>query len=82
MRVMNRPNIFVDQGQFSDPDFISGTHQRGNVKFANNYYGNSGVSIKKTQQISNLVCKLCHWKNQVWFIIHTFLVLHNVILTI
>jgi hypothetical protein len=27
------PNIFVDQGQFSDPDFISGTHQmEKNVK--------------------------------------------------
>ena len=25
---------FVDQGQFSDPDFISGTHQRENVQFA------------------------------------------------
>ena len=34
MQVTNRPNIFVDQGQFSDPDFISGTHQKKNVKFA------------------------------------------------
>jgi hypothetical protein len=25
----------VDQGQFSDPDFINGTHQRENVQFAN-----------------------------------------------
>jgi hypothetical protein len=24
----------VDQGQFSDPDFISGTHQMENVQFA------------------------------------------------
>jgi hypothetical protein len=24
----------VDQGQFSDRDFISGTHQRENVQFA------------------------------------------------
>jgi hypothetical protein len=24
----------VDQGQFSDPDFISGTHQKENVQFA------------------------------------------------
>jgi hypothetical protein len=23
----------VDQGQYSDPDFISGTHQRKNVQF-------------------------------------------------
>ena len=28
-------NILVDQCQFSDPDFISGTHQRENVQFAN-----------------------------------------------
>jgi hypothetical protein len=34
MRVMICPNIFVDQGQFSDPDFISGTHQmEKNVKY-------------------------------------------------
>jgi hypothetical protein len=26
----------VVQGQFSDPDFISGTQQRENVQFANN----------------------------------------------
>ena len=32
------PNIFVDQGQFSDLDFISGTHQRENVQFANNQF--------------------------------------------
>ena len=34
MRVMNWPNIFVDQCKFSDLDFISGTHQRENVQFA------------------------------------------------
>ena len=34
MRVTNWPNIFVDQGQFSDLDFISGTHQMENVQFA------------------------------------------------
>ena len=33
MRVKNWPNICVDQNQFSDPDFISGTHQRENVQF-------------------------------------------------
>ena len=33
IRVTTWPNIFVDQGQFSDPDFISSTHQRKNVKF-------------------------------------------------
>ena len=38
MRVTNWPNIFVDQGQFSDPDFISGTHQRENVQFADKMY--------------------------------------------
>ena len=36
MQVTNWHNIFVDQGQFSDPDFISGRHQRENVKFADN----------------------------------------------
>ena len=34
MRVTNCPHIFVDQGQFSDLDFISDTHQRKNVQFA------------------------------------------------
>jgi hypothetical protein len=29
-------NIFVDQGQFSDPDFISGTHQREISNLQNN----------------------------------------------
>ena len=33
MWVTNWPNIFVDQDQFRDPDFISGTHQRKNVQF-------------------------------------------------
>ena len=37
MQVANLPNIFVDQGQFSDPDFISGTHQRENVQFADKH---------------------------------------------
>jgi hypothetical protein len=30
------PNIFEDQGHFSDPDFINSTHQREYVQFANN----------------------------------------------
>ena len=34
MRVTNWTNIVVDQGQFSDLDVISGTHQRKNVQFA------------------------------------------------
>jgi hypothetical protein len=37
MRVMNWPNMFVNQGRFSDPDFISGTHQRENVQFADKW---------------------------------------------
>jgi hypothetical protein len=47
IRVMNWPNIFVDQGQFSDPDFISGTHQRENVQFADNleYYTCNNMSL-------------------------------------
>jgi hypothetical protein len=30
-------HIFVDQGQFSDPDLISSTHQRENVQFADTF---------------------------------------------
>ena len=36
MRVTNWTNIFLDQIQFSDPDFISGTQQRENVQFIDN----------------------------------------------
>ena len=32
-RVKNWPNIFVNQSQFSDSDFINGIHQRENVQF-------------------------------------------------
>jgi hypothetical protein len=35
MRVTKWPNIFVEQGQLHDPDFISGTHQKENLQFAN-----------------------------------------------
>ena len=28
VQITNWPNIFVDQGQFSDLDFIRGTHQK------------------------------------------------------
>jgi hypothetical protein len=35
MQVTNSPNVFVDQGQFSDPDFINATYIRENVQFAN-----------------------------------------------
>ena len=34
MQVTKWLNIFVDQGQFSDQDFISKTHQRENIQFA------------------------------------------------
>jgi hypothetical protein len=34
MRVTNWPNIVVNQGQFSDTDLISATHQRENVQYA------------------------------------------------
>ena len=37
MRVTNRAIFFVDQGQLSDPDFISCTHQKENVQFAKKY---------------------------------------------
>lgn len=35
---MNRRNIFVNRGQLSDPDFISGTCQRSNVQFADDIH--------------------------------------------
>jgi hypothetical protein len=34
MIVTTLPNNNADQGQFSEPDFISGTHQKENVQFA------------------------------------------------
>ena len=37
MLVTNWANIFVGQGQFSDSDFISGTHLRENVQFADKW---------------------------------------------
>ena len=37
LRVTIWPNIFVDQGQFSDPDLISGIHQRENIQFADKF---------------------------------------------
>jgi hypothetical protein len=45
MRVTNWPNIFVDQGQFSDSDFISGTHQRENVQIADKCFYFTGWNI-------------------------------------
>ena len=46
MRVTNWPNIFVDQGQFTDSDFISGTHQMENGQFANKCNTNQGSFYK------------------------------------
>jgi hypothetical protein len=45
IRVTNWPNIFVDQGQFSDSDFISGTHQRENVQIADKCFYFTGWNI-------------------------------------
>jgi hypothetical protein len=36
----------VDQGQVSDPDFISGTHQRENVQFADEYRITTVLKVK------------------------------------
>ena len=58
LRVTNWPNIFVDQGQLSDPDFISGTHQRENVQFANkikiSYFGRMEELISNPWIISKM----------------------------
>ena len=39
-------HIFVDQGQFSDPDFINSTHQRENVQFADKYKITASMTVK------------------------------------
>ena len=61
VRVTNWPNIFVDQGQFSDPDFISGTHQRENVQFANNL--TYDVEIFDVQFTFNFSSSIVNWCN-------------------
>jgi hypothetical protein len=42
----------VDQGQFSDPDFTSGTHQRENVQFTDKlgYYLKPLVTISSKKK--------------------------------
>jgi hypothetical protein len=57
MRVTNWPNIFVDQGHFSDSDFISGTHQRENVQFADNYRITAVLKVE-TDIITNITASL------------------------
>jgi hypothetical protein len=56
----------VDQGQFSDPDFISGTHQMENVQFANRWILfvylfalMLNVCRKLNYEISHLI--ICMW---------------------
>jgi hypothetical protein len=61
MRVTNWPNIFVDQGHFSDPDFISRTHQRENVQFADKSIYISTTPMVKTDIITRISC--IRWDN-------------------
>jgi hypothetical protein len=56
MWVTNSHNIFVDQGQFSNPDFISGTHQRENVQFANKYIYQYQFTIAYIEKKHNWMC--------------------------
>jgi len=58
LQVTNWPYIFVDQSQFSDPDFISGTHQRENVQFAMT----KNISFIYSPVQSNLYIKATHFK--------------------
>ena len=44
----------MNQGQFSDPDFISGTHQRENVQFTDKLYLCSQSTLK-----TDIYC--LHW---------------------
>ena len=45
--VFELPNIFVDQGQFSDPDFIIGTHQRKKFQFADKYIITADMKVDR-----------------------------------
>ena len=54
MRVTNWPNILVDQGPFSDPDFISGTHQSENVQFADKLSYQVRIYGKTTTKVGQL----------------------------
>ena len=69
-QVTKWPNIFEDQGQFSDPNFISGTHQRGTVHFADKIYYDFHMSCRadKSPQLitftENKYFFVWHNKNQ------------------
>jgi hypothetical protein len=41
----------VNQGQFSDPDFMSATHQRENVQFADNMVYSDCVPLTDSYKI-------------------------------
>ena len=61
MRVTNWRNIFVDQGQFSNSDFISGTYQMENVKFTDNendwsVWGQAHYDITDKNNMYDNVC--------------------------
>jgi hypothetical protein len=56
MRVMNWSNIFVNQWQFSNPDFISGTHRRENVQFAEKCY--LSVNLMCPQSIHGVIVSM------------------------
>jgi len=47
----------VDQGHFSDSDFISGTHPRENVQFADNYKMTAVLKVE-TDIITNITASL------------------------
>ena len=61
-------NIFVDQGEFSDPDFITGTHHRENAQFDNE------IRYRVRRVKSNkAICKIMKWQRGIilHFLFHT-----------
>jgi hypothetical protein len=48
----------VDQGQFNDPDFISSTYQRKNVKITDNFSSIMVSSMKLTTSLCDIKGKM------------------------
>ena len=74
MRVTNWPNIFVNQGQFSDTDLISATHQRENVQYVDKLYLNQ--SEINTLYGTKLLANLCRIYIQITHALLTCITVH------
>jgi hypothetical protein len=64
MRVTNGPYIFVDQGQFSDLDFISRIYQRENVQFADK---NKDVSFEGLYKYHHWLISQLNQSDSLWY---------------